>query len=648
MYIPYGIRSQRSAGSYSGTGTRPDLNNHANQLNPNNWRFWRSRGLPLALARIYARQLAAAARRWVRCGRWRVSSPGYASHRHLQGDPLQDRGEVWLCGGGGGAGAFTEAIVELKAGRQYALEVGRGGSVDGLPGGSGTRLMEVTPSGGRETLAEAHGGAGAGGVDQDRLVTLGGTGGPSSPQSEVQSSAPGGDGAPSRSDFADLPAESMLLAGADMSAVDAMPLQDLASSVGALRIPCAAGARADAPEQEMLPSATLTNKCPNTRSTYGKCGLRSDGHEVPNQQLPEDPVSDHMLVCLPQGELAYGANVFFVQDRVRLQSKCTCTWEDPPLKTEGTITTIDDPGTAGKQSVNVVFDDTAPFAFDEDCFHCLRRIKPLFNGSRCLGVACLRSHPGASCEALPSCLGGLAAWINRLDLVHVLPDSNGVQRDSLRLPLSSFGPKGGVSTEGTPSEDPAGHGGDGSCPEIVSLGQTSAQLKPQRTVTLAGFQVRPSPGYQQPGQYHQQATAQHWPNGEYTERLQDMFAVQGRSTFWSELSNYILFWCKQDAQWMLSPRNSFASNRAGQCLRVAQAPNAIDVHTENFWGWLELDASGSKWVPEASAGVASVGTRPSDAVEDDALLSDAEVRASPQNAGEPGLAVFYSCAQITA
>eukprot|EP00930_Biecheleria_cincta_P103444 TRINITY_DN9540_c0_g1_i1.p1 TRINITY_DN9540_c0_g1~~TRINITY_DN9540_c0_g1_i1.p1 ORF type:complete len:408 (-),score=39.76 TRINITY_DN9540_c0_g1_i1:225-1328(-) len=35
----------RQRGGYSGTGTKADLDNHANQMNPNNWRYWTSRGM---------------------------------------------------------------------------------------------------------------------------------------------------------------------------------------------------------------------------------------------------------------------------------------------------------------------------------------------------------------------------------------------------------------------------------------------------------------------------------------------------------------------------------------------------------------------------------------------------------------------------
>eukprot|EP00434_Breviolum_minutum_P035951 symbB.v1.2.031839.t1/scaffold3734.1/size51279/4 len=47
--------------------------------------------------------------------------------------------------------------------------------------------------------------------------------------------------------------------------------------------------------------------------------------------------------------------------------------------------------------------------------------------------------------------------------------------DSLLLRKSSSGPRGGVSTA-TPNGRPAGHGGDGSCPELLL--DSSRRLRP--------------------------------------------------------------------------------------------------------------------------------------------------------------------------
>lgn len=39
------VVSSRRGGGYTGLGTKADLDNHANQMNPNNWRYWSSRGV---------------------------------------------------------------------------------------------------------------------------------------------------------------------------------------------------------------------------------------------------------------------------------------------------------------------------------------------------------------------------------------------------------------------------------------------------------------------------------------------------------------------------------------------------------------------------------------------------------------------------
>ncbi|CAE7204898.1 unnamed protein product [Symbiodinium natans] len=164
-------RGRGRRGGYKGLGTRADLNNHANQMNPNNWRYWSSRGLqppwrggavtgynaaypadtpvgigvpyrprqpeqttqqqtqptpertkqarrglPVAVARRFARIARSAARKWVpRERRWKVTDE--------DPDVVGPCGELWLCGGGGGGGAFTDELVNLTAGKKYGVEV---------------------------------------------------------------------------------------------------------------------------------------------------------------------------------------------------------------------------------------------------------------------------------------------------------------------------------------------------------------------------------------------------------------------------------------------------------------------------------------------------------------------------------------------
>eukprot|EP00434_Breviolum_minutum_P035953 symbB.v1.2.031840.t2/scaffold3734.1/size51279/5 len=261
-------RRLRHRGGYRGTGTRADLNNHANQMNPNNWRYWSSRGmsppwrsqassgfanyapyrepsggyhaappaarapsqapaaqsgssnsnafrfrrgLPLSVVRLWARSALRAARKWLpRERRWKVSDSDPQS--------VGPCGELWLCGAGGGSGAFTDAVVNLTAGRRYALEIGTGG-LPGNPRGGTTRLVEINEAGVRQTLAEAAGGFGAVNVDEERMVTLGGAGAPASEATGLLWSQPGIDGEASRSSFEDLQSARLPLAGANLQAV---------------------------------------------------------------------------------------------------------------------------------------------------------------------------------------------------------------------------------------------------------------------------------------------------------------------------------------------------------------------------------------------------------------------------------------------
>eukprot|EP00438_Fugacium_kawagutii_P029656 Skav231646 [mRNA] locus=scaffold4482:22958:28637:- [translate_table: standard] len=200
---PPGGRSLR----YRGTGTRADLNNHANQMklglrNPNNWRYWSSRGMSppwrstpsggdgyapyLPTSRGYAARPPSSE------GGGDASSfregDGHGGARMCKDKKLDELreikallskmaasdpdsvgacGELWLCGGGGGGGAFSDAVVNLTAGRRYALEVGLGG-FPGSPRGGATRLVQLSDGGADNVvLAEAPGGFGAMAVDEE-------------------------------------------------------------------------------------------------------------------------------------------------------------------------------------------------------------------------------------------------------------------------------------------------------------------------------------------------------------------------------------------------------------------------------------------------------------------------------------------------
>ena len=100
-------------------------------------------------------------------------------------------------------------------------------------------------------------------------------------------------------------------------------------------------------------------------------------------------------------------------------------------------------------------------------------------GSQCLGSACVRDSPQSPCRGLPSCLDGLAAWSNVWSLgnpkrIQTFTDSpiypvRQWNFKTFTLPTSSSGPRGGLSTA-TPNGQPAGHGGDGTCPDLISSG----------------------------------------------------------------------------------------------------------------------------------------------------------------------------------
>lgn len=263
-----------------------------------------------------------------------------------------------------------------------------------------------------------------------------------------------------------------------------------------------------------------------------------------------------------------------------------------------------------------------------------------FNGTSCLGVACVRSQPGGACEALPSCLNGLASWINRLELGSRDPSRLGFEEQPLVLPLSRQGPKGGAALAGSPTGDAAGHGGDGSCPELVPRTDSKPPVL-QRSVELSGFDWTGQ--FQGSWQYQSRQSS---PNGRYTERRQPAFQVQGKSTWWSDSSSFFLFWCQKPLKrWMLAEGPQFQQNKAGRCAAIAKAPSDRQLPRRDFWGWLRLGRSG-EWVEQPRAGVASAGERPVPRRPGEDGLRGVAPQAQEPQAGEPGLAVVYACASL--
>lgn len=457
----------------------------------------------MALARHYAWRASKAARKWLPSPmRWKVST----GTGRLTEDV--ECGEVWLCGGGGGAGAFTEIVLELKAGMKYTLEIGKGGSTN-APDGSSSRLLEFGSDGPR-ILAQAHGGFAAGAVDEGRVIALGGKGAPAAGHSPgLQTSLPGSDGKASRSDIQDLYDSPFLLLGADIDAAREMTLEDLTSSLSAVRIPCAAGARAGSIEEaaglQTVTSLLLNTADPNSPSLRQFQGPLSSSLGLTPQSFPQkvDPPSDHMLVCLPTRSGAYGSDYgITVQDTVYSKGIVLTDKNIIPDGVEGTVVGVTPVQTGG---VRVTIDFPGQRVGVDPDYADVYLIARPFNQTQCIGVACVRQQPGGVCKALPSCLDGVAAWLGILDI------SNGATLSSpgasttlegksidlssgayVDLKLSSSGPRGGAAMASTPTGEPAGHGGDGSCPELVPpLGATAGSLADARPSVPAPFNGEP-------------------------------------------------------------------------------------------------------------------------------------------------------------
>ncbi|CAK0859843.1 unnamed protein product [Prorocentrum cordatum] len=113
--------------------------------------------------------------------------------------------EAWVCGGGGGGGAHVKALVEMKAGQTYRIEVGDGGTPgsqgNSAQNGRATRLLQRTEASDWKVLAEAAGGFGAGKFNADFQYSPGGQGGFSSPHRSHVETHPGSAGSASRSEL---------------------------------------------------------------------------------------------------------------------------------------------------------------------------------------------------------------------------------------------------------------------------------------------------------------------------------------------------------------------------------------------------------------------------------------------------------------
>ncbi|CAE7777072.1 unnamed protein product [Symbiodinium microadriaticum] len=108
-----------------------------------------------------------------------------------------------VCGGSGGGGAHARALVEVRAGRTYRIEAGRGGRSGaggrGAERGHSSRMLEKSDLGEWHVLAEAGGGVGAGSFDDKSQFSPGGQGGVAPNLKAHTSTASGHQGQPSRS-----------------------------------------------------------------------------------------------------------------------------------------------------------------------------------------------------------------------------------------------------------------------------------------------------------------------------------------------------------------------------------------------------------------------------------------------------------------
>eukprot|EP00438_Fugacium_kawagutii_P027014 Skav232512 [mRNA] locus=scaffold1096:642305:643866:+ [translate_table: standard] len=328
-----------------------------------------------------------------------------------------------------------------------------------------------------------------------------------------------------------------------------MPLSELNLSLAAVRIPCAAAVKDGASEYE----TGLTGKRSQAVESCTGCSvfmIKYDNESIseagttgpPNvgpDRIPAtgkrkaEPVTDHMLVCLPEdaGANGYTSDQPRIGDLYLLFEKCakddfqveelleseSRDWRivqsDGQTFYVGAV--VDLPGhRVSVQLVNMktfqLRGRTVQYEQSSACF--VARVG-IPSGSQCLGSACVTDAGGQlACGSLPSCLDGLAAWSNIWSLgnadrimtypyrkIYSNPTPYDAYQNQLRrqmyysaghqirpaqshapqepnsffktmhFPVSSSGPRGGPSAA-TPDGQPVGHGGDGRCPELVPHG----------------------------------------------------------------------------------------------------------------------------------------------------------------------------------
>ena len=243
-----------------------------------------------------------------------------------------------------------------------------------------------------------------------------------------------------------------------------------------------------------------TNPLNLNREQYSIFSKNDRGLRNVIRDRKKEPVTDHMLVCLPEDAGANGySSIQHIGDLYILDPKCAHD-EFNARAYQNQLQHFQIDGEShyiarivdfqGKPTVvqltNEFFQPTGSRVSYEKDSRCFVSRIGIEQGSQCLGSACVRETSGQGpCGALASCLDGLAAWANVWPLgnpASIQPtandayngaynnkhyyDSHNHYYDSLTLRKSSSGPRGGASTA-TPNGRPAGHGGDGSCPELL-------------------------------------------------------------------------------------------------------------------------------------------------------------------------------------
>eukprot|EP00971_Amphidinium_carterae_P044580 876748-Amphidinium_carterae.1 len=93
-------------------------------------------------------------------------------------------------------------------------------------------------------------------------------------------------------------------------------------------------------------------------------------------------------------------------------------------------------------------------------------------------------------------------------------------------------------------------------------------------------------------------------NGNYTERLEDEWKVNGAATYWQDQGGFYIYYCAFSSNWRVTD-TAIGIQQGGKCLSRAKGPANVDISRASS-GWVEK--VGRTWGDAGNAGVSWAGS----------------------------------------